>query len=50
MKLNIELDNNLIEAEINLSDLNAKGVVIKEALKLFIFTKKQCDLELLFSS
>ena len=50
MKLNIELDDNLMETEINLSDLNAKGAVIKEALKLFIFTKKQCNLDLLFGS
>ena len=32
--------DNLMETAINLSDLNTKRAVIREALKLFIFTKK----------
>ena len=39
MKLNIELDDNLMETAINLSDLNTKRAVIREALKLFILQR-----------
>ena len=39
-----------MEIAINLSDLITKKAVIREAMKLFVFTKKQCDLDLLFGS